>query len=123
MASLVSTYSRQHRGAVHPRPHTAYLRWIQRISDDMWGAVQLLGLFFLGATILCVPPRYAPPSPPSFYTGVPAATAAAPARPAPALAAAPQLVTASVHPASPAADAPRRARPAGGDGPDGPQAH
>lgn len=77
-----------------------YLRWLVRVSDDMWGAVQLLGLFFLGATILCVPPRYAPPSPPAIYP----LASAAPLAPAPTfIAAAPVLVPASVQPLPPLA--------------------
>jgi hypothetical protein len=48
---------------VDARREARYLRWLMRISDDMWSAVQLLGLFFLGATVLCVPPRWYSPSP------------------------------------------------------------
>jgi hypothetical protein len=50
------------------RREAIYIRWLLRISDDMWGAAQLLGLFFLGATILCVPPRLGGPPDVTPYT-------------------------------------------------------
>ena len=37
--------------------HERWLDWMARAGDGLWGAAQLLGVFFLGSVILCVPPR------------------------------------------------------------------
>jgi hypothetical protein len=97
MADFLGTLALDVTNLTTRQPQAAYLRWLMRISDDMWGAVQLLGLFFLGATILCVPPRYVIPSPAAvFASAPPEAAAASPAHLPVYVASAPLMVPAFI---------------------------